>query len=93
MISLLSNLFYYYGYACNYQGVPDAKRSRCWFNYVQCQPVFTDALPGEMKAAQIDDLKSRFAQGVTYIHHHTLSESELWGLGQDSENWETWLLD
>ena len=92
MISLLSSLFYYYGYACNYQGVPDVK-SRCWFNYVQCQPVFTDALPGEMKAAQIDDLKSRFAQGVTYIHHQTLGGSELWGLSQGSENWETWLLD
>lgn len=82
----LNDLFYYFGYAVQNYGVPNFD-SRLWFNFVQCEPVFT-----WIEAAYsnyIDDISNRFKMGVTVFHHDANGK---YNLEQTKENWEVSLL-
>jgi len=85
----VADLFYYCGYACNYQATPNTN-SRKWFNFVQCEPVFdqtsTDAyLSDEVKK----ELINKYKEGVTVLHKPTTT----WDFDQVKENWEVSLFN
>lgn len=90
---MIQSLFYYYGYGCDYQGLPNVS-SRAWFNYLQCQPVFvSNSLFIEMaKTEEVEDIKQKLISGVTFIHAQLIGSTYAWGFAQDKENWETWLI-
>lgn len=87
VINKLWNLFFYTGYACNQQKVPDTN-SRYWFNFVQCTPVFENEETTDVYNEYLDDIKTRFASGVTYYHDH----NGKYDWNQEYENWETTLV-
>ena len=86
MKKALFNLFYYCGYICEEQGIPDTT-SRLRFNYVQAELVFvkTPNLPEEM----IEALKARYLTGVTFLHSYNGQID----YDQKYENWEVSILD
>lgn len=65
--NLVSDLFYYFGYSINENGIPNTT-SRTQFNYVQCNAVFKNE--GLMKSDFRERLRDLFSLGVTYIHHY-----------------------
>lgn len=80
----LYKLFFYCGYAHNVIAKPNI-RSRYWFNFIQCKPVFNEegATPYN---DYLDDVKSRYQAGVTVYHHHY--DTIRWDWEQKYENWE-----
>ena len=64
--SALYDKLFYCGYSHPVQGIPDFT-SRCWFNFVQCDPVFNDS---SVYNKYLDDIKERFKIGVTVYHYH-----------------------
>ena len=82
---------FYCGYAHPVQDVP-VFNSRCWFNFVQCQPVFTDEGTNTYNY-YLEDFKARFRIGVTIYHRHPnvcasgISYGYDWE--QNLENWES----
>lgn len=84
----VGDLFYYCGYACNIQGVPDFS-SRYWFNYVQCEPVFNDVSNMPLMNSYLADIQTRFSKGVTVFHCHGGD----YDWEQQYENWEVGLID
>lgn len=84
MEKILDDLFYYCGYLCNEQGIPNVS-SRYWFNFVQAGLIIkeTSNLTSDIE----DDIKEKFEQGVTFLHYHNTFD-----FNQEKENWETSLL-
>lgn len=82
MESILDDLFYYGGYVCNEQKIPNV-RSRYWFNYVQASLVIeeSDNLTEEIE----NDIKEKFENGVTFMHNRFGT----FDLKQEKENMET----
>lgn len=80
----LYNLFYYAGYIGNVQKIPDTN-SRTYFNFVQCLPVFI--VNANINDDMLEDVKSRFQEGVTFIHN----VNNFWDVNQTMENWEKWI--
>lgn len=80
----LSDLFYYYGYATQEQKAPELN-TRKWFNYIQCEAVINNNK--NLKQSFIDDLKARFATGVTILH----KVNDSWDFDQVKANNESWL--
>lgn len=82
----LFNLFYYCGYICEEQGIPDTT-SRLRFNFVQAEIVFvkTPNLPQEM----IAQLKDLYKLGITFLHAYNGQID----YDQKYENWEVSILD
>lgn len=80
----LYKLFFYCGYSHNAIAKPNI-RSRYWFNFIQCKPVFNEegATPYN---DYLDDVKSRYQAGVTVYHHHY--DNIRWDWEQKFENWE-----
>ena len=80
----LYKLFFYCGYSHNVVAKPNI-RSRYWFNFIQCKPVFNEegATPYN---DYLDDVKSRYESGVTVYHHHY--DNIRWDWEQKFENWE-----
>lgn len=78
------DLFYYCGYVANVTGIPDFS-SRTRFNYVQADIVFSQI--GNIQIDCINELKSKFMQGVTNIHN--LNNS--WDILQVYENYEVFI--
>ena len=90
MEKMLFDLFYYFGYVANYQGVPDTT-SRKVFNYVQADILF-DTIPN-ISNELANEIISKYKEGITFIHHYTLYDNNLqqvrgWDLDQQYENWE-----
>lgn len=84
----ISDLFYYCGYACNYQTTPNVL-SRYWFNYLQCTPDFkptneTGYMPVNVK----NELINKYQQGVTFLH----KQNNTYDFAQTKENWEVGLI-
>ena len=81
----LYKLFFYCGYSHNVIAKPNI-RSRYWFNFIQCKPVFNEegATPYN---DYLDDVKSRYQAGITVYHHH-YDTSIHWDWEQKFENWE-----
>lgn len=86
MKKALFNLFYYCGYICEEQGIPDTT-SRLRFNFVQAEIVFvkTPNLPQEM----IAQLKDLYKLGITFLHAYNGQID----YEQKYENWEVSILD
>ena len=80
----LYKLFFYCGYSHNVLAKPNI-RSRYWFNFIQCKPVFNEegATPYN---DYLDDIKSRYEAGITVYHHHY--DNIRWDWEQKFENWE-----
>ena len=80
----LYKLFFYCGYSHNVLAKPNI-RSRYWFNFIQCKPVFNEegATPYN---DYLDDVKSRYQAGITVYHHHY--DNIRWDWEQKYENWE-----
>lgn len=89
--AIIGDLFYYTGYKYTAQELPNFT-SRYWFNFVQCQPVFKDELTSPY-ADFLDDIKVRYAAGVTTYHKHVINGTNTWDLNQEKENWETFILE
>lgn len=90
----LADLFYYCGYKCDYQDVPDTG-SRYWFNFVQCNPVYDeDNTTAKMNKSCLDELSNKYQQGITFLHgHYNAQDDETeYDFKQVKENWETWLI-
>lgn len=97
MKELLSDLFYYYGYKANYYGKPNVK-SRKYFNFLQCEPIFEDVITRvqgkaygySISALSVDireELTRKFKEGITFFHY----VNGVRNLAQTFENWETTL--
>ena len=82
MESILDDLFYYGGYVCNEQKIPNV-RSRYWFNYLQASLIMeeTNNLTEEIE----NDIKEKFNNGVTFLH----LRNGTFDLRQEKENMET----
>lgn len=65
----LQDLFFYCGYATNQQKLP-SPNNRYWFDYLQCEPVFTNEDTSTIYYDYLDDIKSRYNAGVVYYHVH-----------------------
>jgi hypothetical protein len=83
--SALYDKLFYCGYSHPVQGYPDFT-SRCWFNFVQCDPVFDDS---SVYSKYLDDIKERFRIGVTVYHYHPNLTDTGYDWDQTYENWET----
>lgn len=83
----LARVFYYTGYAHPVQEIPNFD-SRSWFNFVQCDAVFDDEATS-IYNNYIDDIKERFAIGITVYHNN----NNVYDFNQTKENWETSILN
>ena len=85
------DLFFRTGYAFNSTGVP-LTNSRRSFNYVQCEPIFRDEENPDW-LMYLDDVKSRFKAGVTYMHRFQIEENGDWiyDFNFIYENWERFI--
>ena len=93
MKQCLFDLFYYYGYIGNYQGIPNTT-SRKVFNFVQAEIVLNST--PNLPQAFVDDIIQRYKEGITFLHHYTLKDNlgvdvSGWDFEQQYENWETTL--
>lgn len=86
MKKALFDLFYYTGYICNEQKIPDTY-TRIYFDYVMADIEIKKApnLPEDI----ISDLKARYANGITFFHRW----KGVIDWDQEYENWEVSLLD
>lgn len=79
------DIFYYFGYTEDEYGVP-AMNCRYWFDYVQgdmkIKPV------QHLNARIMDELRGKYAAGVTVFHKHGSGASSTWNIEQTKENWE-----
>lgn len=84
MQRILDDVFYYGGYVCNEQKIPDV-RSRYWFNYLQASLIIeeTNNLTEEIE----QDIKQKFENGVTFLHYRNRYDFK-----QEMENIETKLV-
>lgn len=82
----LFDLFYYTGYICNENKVPQIN-TRYWFNFVQCDLVCNSW--NNISVEIQDVIKRKFAEGVTFFHRHLSGLASVWNLAQTKENWET----
>lgn len=80
----LDDLFFYFGYARNYSGVPNLE-SRLHFNFLECEPAFNDI---SAFSDYIDEIKNKLNAGVTYFH----LVSNGYDLAQQYENYEIGLI-
>lgn len=84
ILDSLNNYFYYYGYACDEFKIPDLN-TRIYFNYIECDPVFTDEYGEVLPQEIIDEIKAKCVEGITCFHNAD-------ALAQNYENYERWLI-
>ena len=85
MSNILDDLFYYGGYVCNEQKIPNVA-TRYWFNFLQASLVFEDT--NNLNQEIEDDIREKFEMGVTFMHYH----QGKFDLIQEMENFETYLI-
>lgn len=102
---MVDNYFYFYGYADNtllsqYGNFNDFRNdelmSRAWFNYVEMEIVWNPSVNFTLPDEDIlEEVKNKFAQGVTFFHYHAMSSSTVddWDFDRKRENYERWLLE
>lgn len=78
----IADLFHYCGYSYPHMDYPDTT-SRLWFNFIQCEPFFREE-PYTPFNNYIEDIKTRYATGVTVYH----CNDGIWDWDQEYENWE-----
>lgn len=86
MKTLLFNLFFRGGYACDEYTVPNLN-SRYWFNFIQCVPSF-DLTQVNIYQPFLKDIYDRYQAGVTIFHEHHGVRT----LDYEKENWESGLV-
>ena len=89
MKSALYDLFYYCGYSCYEQKIPNIN-TRYWFNFLQCDLDIT-GYNSNLSSDIINELKTKFSDGVTFFHYHA-GQTTMWDVDQEKENWEVSLL-
>lgn len=84
------------GYSHNDYAKP-ATDTRVWYNYIKCDPVLTFESKDNLQVVLCNDLKERYKQGVTILHHHEMNNGSkdvnVWDFEQQYENFETWLVE
>lgn len=88
---LVFERFYLNGYAYGRNEIPNTKSRRA-FNYVECDPVFTNDKDPQW-AQYLDDVKARWNTGITVYHRFIKDNAGNYGydFNQTLENWETWI--
>ena len=85
-------LFHYCGYKAEYLGIPNLN-SRLRFNFIQADIDIAETaqafLSQNFNNEIIENYKSKWAEGITIIHHF----NNEWNFEQDLENWEYTLRD
>lgn len=80
---LMSDTFYYFGYASERYAIPRTN-TRIWFNYIQCEPVFNEEQTTVYKDF-LKDIKTRYSAGITVFHNYNGE----YNFEQTYENWES----
>lgn len=88
--NMLTTLFHYTGYADATRNFP-TMHTRREFDYMQCEAVFYGEETSSY-ADYLDDIKARYALGVTRFHNILPKEGGLWYFDQSSENIELSIL-
>lgn len=88
MQKVLADLFYYCGYKCEYQGIPD-ETSRIYFNYVSAD---IDCYGTNMPDDILEDFKNRYKIGLTVLHKAYDGQYYNYDFEQQYENWEVSML-
>lgn len=63
--------------------------SRCNYNFIQCQPFFKPDTLKKFHAEYMQDLKSKYEEGVTVFHR---APDGTYDFARQYENWEKWIL-
>lgn len=80
----LYDLFFYCGYKCEYQGIPD-ETSRLYFNYVSADiDCYGTNIPDDI----LEDFKNRYKIGLTVLHKVYDGQYYNYDFEQQYENWE-----
>lgn len=84
MKNALWDLFHYYGYKCQYYGIPNIN-SRCNFNFVQGEVILKNYTFNDDIASEI---VKKWKEGITFFH----KRNNTYDIDQEYENFETNLL-
>ena len=90
MEEILDDMFYYIGYLCNETKIPNLS-SRYWFNFIQAEVELTTT-GSNLSEEVINDLKQRYSNGITILHHRLINSTHTWDFDLNKENWEVSLL-
>ena len=90
MKSVLFDLFFYTGYIDGTSKIPDVD-TRKWFNFLSCDLVITE--DNNINDDIMNDIKAKYALGVTFMHCNTINAVKTWDWAQEKENWETSLFE
>ena len=87
---MIADYFNRFGYITDEYKVPDF-HSRCWRNFVQCDPTFyTNRL--NFDAEFLDDIKIRLKEGVCFYHQVVINNKKKYDFDEVKENWEEFLV-
>ena len=87
---MIADFFNRFGYVTDEYKVPDF-HSRCWRNFVQCDPTFyTNRL--NFDAEFLDDIKRRLKDGVCFYHQVVINNQKKYDFDEIKENWEEFLV-
>lgn len=90
MESVLFDLFYFTGYIDGTNKIPNVT-TRKWFNFLSCDLVINE--DNNINDDIINDIKAKYALGVTFMHRNTINSVKTWDWQQEKENWETSLFE
>lgn len=90
MESVLFDLFHFTGYIDGTSKIPDVT-TRKWFNFLSCDLVINE--DNNINDDIINDIKAKYALGVTFMHCNTIESVKTWDWTQEKENWETSLFE
>ena len=90
MKSVLLDLFHYTGYIDGTSKVPNVT-TRKWFNFLSCDLVVNE--DNNINGDIMNDIKAKYALGVTFMHCNTIVSVKTWDWNQEKENWETILFN
>lgn len=90
MESVLFDLFHFTGYIDGTSKIPDVT-TRKWFNFLSCDLVINE--DNNINDDIINDIKAKYALGVTFMHCNTINSVKTWDWTQEKENWETSLFE
>lgn len=90
MESVLFDLFYFTGYIDGTSKIPDVT-TRKWFNFLSCDLVINE--DNNINDDIINDIKAKYALGVTFMHCNTIESVKTWDWNQEKENWEVSLFE
>ena len=90
MESVLFDLFHFTGYIDGTSKVPNVT-TRKWFNFLSCDLVINE--DNNLNDDIINDIKGKYALGVTFMHCNEINSVKTWDWTQEKENWETSLFE